>query len=160
MCPPLADQGILKMLFWCWCAPLTATACKCHLLLPHLTWAGGPDDRTWPEVVPCPATAAEPAREAPMGIPHGSNAENPALNLGTKILLDFLKGSWQTGRFIRLEVELSFLHFPHILCLFPPSTSYSQDLLLLHVNGTYSFFLLFTLSSAFFGIIFIIQTDD
>lgn len=66
------------------------------------------EDRAWSEIVSCPATAAELFREAAMGANlgcYGSNAENPALNLGAKILLDFLKGSWQTGRFIRLEGE-------------------------------------------------------
>lgn len=54
------------------------------------------EDRTWSEVVSCPATAAEPLTEAAMEANlgcQGSNAENPALNLGAKILLDFLKGS-------------------------------------------------------------------
>lgn len=54
------------------------------------------DNRAWSEVVSCPATAAEPFREVTMGADlgyQGSNAENLALNLGAKILLDFLKSS-------------------------------------------------------------------
>lgn len=65
-------------------------------------------------------------QEAAMGANlgcQGSNAENPALNLGAKTLLDLLKGSWQTGRFIRFKGKRSLLHFPLISCLFPPSSS-------------------------------------
>ena len=64
--------------------------------------------------------------------------------------------SWREGRVIFSSVFLSFC-----FCFQQtPLTSCSHDLLLLHVNCTYSFFLLFTLSPAFFGLILVTQTAD
>lgn len=54
------------------------------------------DDRSWSEDASCPATGAEPSREAAMRANsgcQGSNAENLALNLDTKSLWIFWKAA-------------------------------------------------------------------
>lgn len=92
-----------------------------------------------------------------------NNTENPDLFLGAKMLSYFLKGdwledtsSWQEGEVLFSPIFLSF----SVCFQQAPITSHSHDLLLLHVNCTYSFFLLFTYSSVFFGFILVIWTAD
>lgn len=131
--PPSQTEVFWKCWFRCWCDPLTGAACKSHLLLPYLTWTGAWCCCKMGRMLSLKLFHSQSLLVGQPGrLPWGqtcnagvSNADNPALFWGAKILPDFLKGSWQTGRYIKLEGRKSsiFLHFPLILCLLPASTS-------------------------------------